>query len=104
MATLQKRLDRLESKRGAAVVVPSVIFICDAETGEPGWAMLMGGGGLTREDGETVEAFMARANESGAGSVFLPDNGRDALATGKAPRWASGALVEKALQEKHARD
>lgn len=102
--TLRKRLDRLEVKRGAAALGPFVIFLCEAETGEPLAAMLMGGGTLTREDGETVEAFTARADTGEAGAVFLPDNGRDALATGKAPRWASGALVEKALREKHAPD
>lgn len=47
-------------------------------------AMLMGGGNLTREDGETVEAFAARADVGAAGAVFLPDNGRDALVTDKA--------------------
>jgi hypothetical protein len=64
----------------------------------------MGGGSLNRENGETVEAFTARAEAGAVGSVFLPDNGHGALATGKAPRWASGALVEKALREKHRRD
>jgi hypothetical protein len=61
MATLRRRLERLEGKRGAAVRGPSVIFLCSGETGEPLAAMLMGGGTLTREDGETVEAFTARA-------------------------------------------
>ncbi len=101
--TLRKRLDRLEAKRGAAALGPSVIFFCEPGTGEPLAAMLVGGCTLTREDGETVEAFTARADAGGAGAVFLPDNGRDALATGKAPRWATGALVVQALQEKHAR-
>ncbi len=100
--TLRRRLDRLEGKRCAAARGPSVIFLCSGESGEPLAAMLMGGGRLTREDGETVEAFTARADAGGAGAVFLPDNGRDALATGKALRWASGALAEKALREKHA--
>lgn len=102
--TLGRRLERLESKRGTTARGPSVIFFCDPETGEPLAAMLMGGGTLTREDGETVEAFTARANAGAACAVFLPDKGRDALATGKAPRWATGALVVKALQEKHAPD
>lgn len=61
MATLQKRLDRLEGKRGAAGAGPSVILLCDALTGEPGGALLMGGRGLTREAGESAEAFTARA-------------------------------------------
>ena len=82
--TLRKRLDRLEGKRGTAALGPSVVFLCEAETGEPLAAMLMGGGSLTREDGETAEAFTARAEAGAAAAVFLPDNGRDALATGKA--------------------
>jgi hypothetical protein len=104
MATLRARLDRLESKRGAGACGPSVIFLCDPETGEPLAAMLMGGGNLTRDDGETVDAFTARAQAGAASAVFLPDNGREALATGNAPRWAYGALVQKALREKHAPD
>lgn len=59
--TLRRRIERLEGKRGVAGAGPSVIFICDAVTGEPGAALLVGGGGLTREAGESVEAFMARA-------------------------------------------
>lgn len=61
MATIKKRLERLENKRTPAAAGPSVIFICDAVTGEAGAALLVGGGGLTREAGESVEAFMARA-------------------------------------------
>jgi len=74
--TLQKRLDRLEGKRGGAGAGPSVIFICDAKTGEPGAALLVGGGGLTRDAGETAEAFTARATAGAAVAVYLPDNGR----------------------------
>jgi hypothetical protein len=37
-----------------------VIYICDATTGEPGAALLMGGGGLAREPGETADAFKQR--------------------------------------------
>lgn len=59
--TLRNRIDRLEGKRGAAGAGPCVILICDAVTGEPGGALLMGGGGLTREPGECAEAFTARA-------------------------------------------
>lgn len=74
--TLRRRLDKLEGKRGGAGAAPSVVFICEAETGEPLAAMLMGGGSLTRENGETVDAFTARAVSGGADAVFLPDNGR----------------------------
>lgn len=59
--TLRKRLDKLEGKRGTTAHGPSVIFLCDGETGEPLSAMLMRGGTLTREDGEAAEAFTARA-------------------------------------------
>lgn len=65
--TLRKRIDRLEGKRGKAALWPSVIFFCSGETGEPLAAILMGGGSLTREDGETAEAFTARAEAGGAG-------------------------------------
>ena len=61
MSTLQRRLDRLEGKRGAAGAGHSVIMICDATTGEPGGALVLGGGGLTREPGESAEAFTTRA-------------------------------------------
>jgi len=57
---LRKRIARLEGKRGAASAGPSVVLICDALTGEPGAALMLGGGGLTREAGESVEAFTAR--------------------------------------------
>ena len=43
---------------------PTVIYICDAITGEPGAALLMGCGGLVREPGETADAFTARAAET----------------------------------------
>jgi hypothetical protein len=36
-------------------------MICDATTGEPGGALVLGGGGLTREPGESAEAFTTRA-------------------------------------------
>lgn len=101
--TLHRRLEKLEGKRRATASGPSVVFLCSGESGEPLVALLIGGGSLTREDGETVEAFTARANSGVASAIFLPNNGRDALATGKAPCWATGALVVKALQEKHAK-
>jgi len=76
MATLQRRLDRLEGKRGGAGAGPCVILICSALTGEPGGALLMGGRGLTREAGESAEAFTARATAGASMAVRLPDNGR----------------------------
>lgn len=61
MATLRTRIDKLEGKRGGAARGPSMIFLCSGETGEPLAVLLMGGGSLTRETGEAVEAFAARA-------------------------------------------
>lgn len=60
--TLAKRLARLEAKRGkSAGNRPSVIFLCDGETGEPMSALIIGGGSISREPDETREAFEARA-------------------------------------------
>ena len=70
-ATLRTRLDRLEAKRGGADTGPMVIFLCDATTGEPGAALLMGGGGLMREPGETADAFTARASDGVSGAVYF---------------------------------
>ena len=61
MVNLQTRIERLEGKRGSHDAGPCVILVCDALTGEPGGALVLGGGGLTREAGETAEAFTARA-------------------------------------------
>lgn len=62
MKTLRRRLYRLEGKRDAVSAGPYIILLCDAITGEPGAALLRGGGGLTREAGETSEAFIARVS------------------------------------------
>ena len=59
--TLSKRIDRLEERRGTAAHGPSLILLGCGKTGEPMAAMLLGGGSLAREDGETAEAFTARA-------------------------------------------
>lgn len=100
--TLSKRLARLEAERGnSAGDMPSVIFLCDGATGEPLSAMIVGGGSIRREPDESREAFEARASAGAPVAIHLPDNGRDALATGKAPRWAQSALAMKALREKH---
>jgi hypothetical protein len=53
-----------------------VIFICDAVSGEPGKAILVGRSDLTREAGERAEAFTARAMESASMVLRLPSNGR----------------------------
>ena len=68
---LRNRIDLLEGKRCADGAGPSVIQLCDALTGEPGGALLMDGGGLTREAGESAEAFTARAKAfSNASRVY----------------------------------
>jgi len=59
--TLHKRLARMEAKRGPHREAVTVIFFCEPRTGEPGAALLMGGGGLVREPGEAADAFTARA-------------------------------------------
>ena len=59
--TLHKRLARMEAQRGPDREAVTVIFFCEPRTGEPGAALLMGGGGLVREPGETVDGFTARA-------------------------------------------
>ncbi len=77
MSKLGTRLDRLEGKRGAIAPAPSVVFLCAGETGDPLVAMRMGGGHLIREDGESAEAFTARAMGGTSVAIHLPDNGRD---------------------------
>ena len=69
--TRQARIARLEAKHGGAGDGPTVIYICDATTGEPGAALLMGGGGLAREPGETADAFTARASAGPSGAVYF---------------------------------
>ncbi len=64
--------------------------------------MALGGDATkTRNDGEPLDAFTARASPGASGAVCLPHNGRDAIATGKAPDWAQSALVTRHLREKH---
>jgi hypothetical protein len=100
--TLRKRLDRLEAERGnGACDGPSVVFLCDGETGEPISALIVGGGSISREPDEMREAFEARATVGTPAAIHLPENGRDALATGEAPQWAQGALAMRALRQKH---
>jgi len=67
--TLHKRLARMEAKRGPYREAVTVNYFCDATMGEPGAALLMGGGGLVRETGETADSFETRA-EAGAAKVF----------------------------------
>ena len=61
MTYLSKRLDRLEAQRGGdAFAGPSVIFIADAG-GETVAALVRGGAGAARREGETESAFIERA-------------------------------------------
>ena len=59
-ATLRTRLDRLEAKRGGAGDGPTVIFLCDATTGEPGAGIILGHGTFVRHARETVLGFKQR--------------------------------------------
>ena len=99
--TLRQRIDRLQGKRGKATTGPSVILLCDGRSGEPMTALLIGKDNITRKAGETAEAFTARATGEAEAAMHLPDNGRDALATGKAPQWSRGKLVMQYLRAKH---
>lgn len=77
--TLSKRLARLEAERGnGAGEMPSVIFVCDGETDEPMGAFIIGSGTISREPGETREAFKARAIAGKPAAIHLPENGREA--------------------------
>jgi hypothetical protein len=102
--TLKKRIDRLAPNKGQRDDGPSVIFLCAAETAEAWVAMIMGGETLSRDPSETEADFIARASGGVANLLKLPLGGREALAIGKAPRWATGNLVLRALKEKHATD
>ena len=99
--TLWQRLDRLEGKRNGSDDGPAVIFLCEAETGEPRVALVKGGGTIARGAGEAAEVFQERASAGVSIAVYLPENGRDALATGKTPDWAQGELVMRHLRDKH---
>lgn len=100
--TLRKRVNLLEDKHsGRASAGPNVAFICGADD-EARTALRIGGDALSRHDGETESAFMARASDGAGPHVFLPGNARDALAHPDAPNWAKPALIIRALQQKHA--
>lgn len=62
---IRKRIERLEAKLGKSVCSgPSVIFLCDAETGEAQSALRIGGGSITKKPGESPEAFQARTENA----------------------------------------
>lgn len=98
--TLKRRIDRLTTKTGGGASGPSVVFLCEAG-GEAYVALVMGGGNVSREPHETEADFKERTCNV-AGVVVLPEKGRDALATGNAPKWAQNNLTLRALREKHS--
>jgi hypothetical protein len=65
---LQRRLAKLEGRYGAPLGGPRLVVICPAPSGEPAAALLLGGGGLMREPGETAETFTARAEAAAGGA------------------------------------
>jgi len=80
--TLQRRLARLEAKRGRnGTEGPAVILLYafsgdEKAEGEAKAAIVVGGGGYEREPGETESDFIARATRNASGAILLPDNGR----------------------------
>lgn len=84
--SLRKRLDLIEAQRGANTPAgPSVIFLCNGETGEPMSAFLMGGGSIKRETCESRQAFEERARAGLPTAIHRPQNGRYRLTTGDNP-------------------
>jgi len=80
---LHKRLERLEARhKQSSSAGPNVIFFYTPGE-EPSAALILGGGTVTRNDGESVDAFTARASAGVSGAIYLPDNGRDALGLAK---------------------
>lgn len=63
MRTLERRLSKLERHTVNAENQPQIVYLCDAETHEPAWAILVGRGNLERQPGESREAFELRAEE-----------------------------------------
>jgi hypothetical protein len=61
--TLSRRLGRIEHKIAqSARSGPLVIVVCSAETGEPNFALIIGGGTIRRDTGEAPEDFYVRAD------------------------------------------
>jgi len=58
--TRQARIAKLEAKHGGADTGPTVIYLCDATTGEPGAAIIPEHGTFARHEGETVLDFKQR--------------------------------------------
>ena len=98
--TLQKRLARMEAQRAPGKGAVSVVYFCDAITGEPLRALILGQGKVARHDGETAQDFKHRTAE-GQGAILLPDDGREALADPDTPAWARPEIIIQALREKH---
>jgi hypothetical protein len=60
--TLRRRIGKLEAAC-PPVEWPRVIYICGPD-GEPGGALIVGGGSIERESGEGAAAFEARAKRA----------------------------------------
>lgn len=58
--TLERRLAKLEAKKGGGNAGLSVIIRCDAITREPFTAIIPGKGRFARHDGEPAERFKQR--------------------------------------------
>ena len=71
--TLRHRLAKLEGRRGGTDG-EAVTFIYGGTDGEALTAMQIGGGTLSRNDGETAATFIARASNNLSVLFFLPDN------------------------------
>lgn len=61
MRTLERRLSKLEGHRAMIEDQPQVIYMCNAETHEPEWAIRVGRDNIERQPGESREAFELRA-------------------------------------------
>ena len=58
--TLERRLAKLEAKKGGGKAGTSVIFRCHAMSREPFTAIIPGKGRFARHDGESSERFTQR--------------------------------------------
>lgn len=63
MKRFNERLLKLEGRTMKLDDQPQVIYLCNAEDGEPMCALFVGGGQLARDPDESVEAFNARVDD-----------------------------------------
>jgi hypothetical protein len=62
MKRFNERLLKLERHTVKLDDQPQVIYLCNAEDGEPHTALFVGGGQLERDPDETIEAFDSRVD------------------------------------------